>query len=201
MNAACHRPVLKDRFAICHGWTAVADLSDAMRPPRRREWSPAGALSSEFKSTTSGRRRQTYKIASNVRRKNNFLQCFLTQTCSQCLYKPRFDWPCAGTKSQSGHPVSWIASATGFADPIVHLLKRSRRVETNPNLPLIFSSWNRTRIRKPWIRQDDAGSREPTCLIDDRSQGTARCPAGRREAALIRVPALRTFFTILTGEE
>lgn len=44
-------------------------------------------------SAMCGGRRESYKIASNARRRNNILQSFLSETCSQCVCEPLFDWP------------------------------------------------------------------------------------------------------------
>lgn len=54
---------------------------------------------SNSNSATRRRRGETYRIASNFRQRNNFLQNLLKQTCSRCLCKPRFDWTGVGTKS------------------------------------------------------------------------------------------------------
>lgn len=78
------------------------------------------ALSSEFKLVMRSKRRKSYKFASNVRRKNNFLQKFLKESCTRCMGGALFDGALAGTKlCKPTPPGSWRKFAKPERRPLI----------------------------------------------------------------------------------
>jgi hypothetical protein len=99
-------------------FNVAAPYQKAQPPPPRTGNLKRKRFRRNSTSATCVRRRESYKIASNARRRNNFPQSFLKQTCSRHVCQPQFDWPRAGTKSSEptgGHPIGRTLRYSGCA--------------------------------------------------------------------------------------